>query len=172
MTVTIKTCTLEDAQKLQAVSWETFYETFKEENSPEQLQAYLEKAFELKQVEKELATDSSHFFFVYCDHEIAGYLKVNTDEAQSEEMGDSSLEIERIYVRKDFQNRGIGKHLLNKAMDVAVQQAKTNIWLGVWDKNEKAIEFYQSKGFVQTGSHSFYMGDEEQVDLIMTKTLV
>lgn len=172
MTVTIKTCTLEDAKKLRAVSWETFYETFKSKNSPEQLQAYLEKAFELKQVEKELATDSSHFFFAYCDSEIAGYLKVNTDEAQSEEMGDASLEIERIYVRKDFQNRGIGKHLLNKAMDVAVEQAKTNIWLGVWEKNEKAIAFYQSKGFVQTGSHSFYMGEEEQVDLIMRKTLV
>ncbi|WP_039790739.1 GNAT family acetyltransferase, partial [Paenibacillus riograndensis] len=40
--------------------------------------------------------------------------------------------------------------------------------LGVWEKNENAIAFYKKMGFVQTGSHSFYMGDEEQIDIIMT----
>ncbi|YCA45660.1 GNAT family N-acetyltransferase [Bacillus sp. JZ8] len=172
MTINIKKCTFEDLRKLQEISYETFNETFKHQNSPENMEAYLEKAFNLEQVEKELSNTSSHFFFVYVDNEIAGYLKVNTDDAQSEEMGDESLEIERIYIKNNFQKQGLGKYLFNKAIDMAIEHNKKKIWLGVWEKNENALIFYKRMGFVQTGAHSFYMGDEEQVDFIMVKTLV
>ncbi|MGG3623047.1 GNAT family N-acetyltransferase, partial [Bacillus gobiensis] len=92
MTINIKKCTLEDSRKLQEISYETFYETFKHQNSPENMNAYLERAFNLKQLEKELSNISSQFFFVYFNNDVAGYLKINTNDAQSEEMGDESLE--------------------------------------------------------------------------------
>lgn len=136
------------------------------------MNAYLERAFNLKQLEKELSNSFSQFFFVYFNYEVAGYLKVNTNDAQSEEMGDDSLEIERIYIKYKFQKHGLGKYLFNKAMEVAEDLNKKNIWLGVWEKNENAIAFYKKMGFVQAGAHSFYMGDEEQTDFIMTKTLI
>ena len=172
MVINIKKCTLEDSRELREISHETFNETFKHQNSPENMNAYLEKAFTIKQVEKELSNPSSQFFFVYFNNEVAGYLKVNTDDAQSEEMCDESLEIERIYIRNKFQKHGLGKSLLTKAMEIAMERKKNKIWLGVWEENENAIAFYKKKGFVQTGAHSFYMGDDEQVDLIMTKTLI
>ncbi|WP_243300514.1 GNAT family N-acetyltransferase [Bacillus litorisediminis] len=171
MTIYIKQCNLEDLRKLQEISYETFYETFKDQNSPENMNAYLERAFNLKQLEKELSNISSQFFFVYFNNEVAGYLKVNTNDAQSEEMGDESLEIERIYIKSEFQKHGLGKCLLNKAMEIAMERNQKKIWLGVWEKNENAIAFYKKMGFVQTGAHSFYMGDEEQTDFIMTKIL-
>lgn len=171
MTMTIKKCTLEDSHKLQDISIETFNETFKDQNSPEQINAYLEKVFNLQQVEKQLAHPSSHFFFLYFNDAVAGYLKINIDDAQSEKMGVESLEIERIYVKKTYQKQGLGKYLLNKAVELAIEYKKKKIWLGVWEENENAIAFYQNKGFVQTGAHSFYMSDEEQIDLIMTKIL-
>lgn len=87
-------------------------------------------------------------------------------------MGAESLEIERIYIKKKFQKHGLGKYLLNKAMEIAMERNKKKIWLGVWEKNENAIAFYKKLGFVQTGAHSFYMGDERQMDFIMTKTLI
>jgi ribosomal protein S18 acetylase RimI-like enzyme len=136
------------------------------------MNAYLEKAFNLQQVKKELSNISSEFFFVYFKDEIAGYLKVNTNDAQSEDMGDESLEIERIYIKNKFQKHGLGKYLLNKAMEIALESNKKKIWLGVWEKNENAIAFYIKMGFVQTGAHHFYMGDEEQMDFIMVKTLI
>ncbi|OIK10446.1 GNAT family N-acetyltransferase [Bacillus sp. MUM 116] len=172
MTIDIKKCTLEDLRKLQEISYETFDETFKDQNSPENMNAYLERSFNLKQLEKELNNISSEFFFVYFNNEIAGYLKINTNDAQSEEMGDESLEIERIYIRSKFQKHGLGKYLLNKALEIAMERIKKKIWLGVWEKNENAIAFYKKMGFVQTGAHSFFMGDEEQIDFIMTKTLI
>ncbi|MGJ7922572.1 GNAT family N-acetyltransferase [Neobacillus sp. LXY-4] len=171
MTIKIKKCTLEDSGILQEISYETFIETFKDQNSPENMNAYLERAFNIKQLEKELTNISSHFFFVYVNNDVAGYLKVNINDAQSEEMGDESLEIERIYIKNKFQKLGIGKVLLNKALENAIDFNKKKIWLGVWEKNENALAFYKKMGFVQTGAHSFYMGDEEQIDFIMTKEL-
>ncbi|WP_203248781.1 GNAT family N-acetyltransferase [Sporosarcina beigongshangi] len=172
MTINIKICTLEDSRELQEISYETFNETFQHQNSPENMNAYLERAFNLKQLEKELSNPSSQFYFIYLNNEVAGYLKVNTNEAQSEEMDNESLEIERIYIRYKFQKHGLGKCLLNKAIEISIESKKSKIWLGVWEKNENAIAFYKKIGFVQTGAHSFYMGDEEQTDLIMTKTLI
>jgi diamine N-acetyltransferase len=167
----IKECTYTDLDIIQEISIETFNETFKDQNTPENMNAYLEKAFDLAQLEKELSNPSSQFFFIYYEDEVAGYLKINTKDAQSEVMGDEYIELERIYIKNKFQKLGLGKILLNKAIEIALQQNKQFIWLGVWEKNENAIAFYEKLGFVQTGAHSFYMGDEEQIDFIMTKTL-
>lgn len=169
--INIRKCSMEDLPILQEVSIETFSDTFKDQNSPENMKAYLEKAYDTKKLDMELSNTSSQFFFIYLKEELAGYLKVNTDDAQSEEMDDESLEIERIYVRSKFQKQGLGKFLMNKAIEIAAELNKKVIWLGVWEKNQNAIAFYSKNGFVKTGAHSFYMGDEEQVDYILAKTL-
>ncbi|KGP78719.1 MULTISPECIES: GNAT family N-acetyltransferase [unclassified Paenibacillus] len=171
MTVEIRVCRREDLQKLQEISIETFNDTFKDQNSPDNMRAYLERAFNAKQLEVELSNSCSDIFFVYYNDELAGYLKLNRDEAQSEKMSDASLEIERIYIKKKFQKHGLGKYLLNQAIETALEHNKKKIWLGVWERNDNAIAFYHRMGFVQTGSHSFYMGDEEQIDIILVKTL-
>ncbi|WP_088014335.1 GNAT family N-acetyltransferase [Gottfriedia acidiceleris] len=172
MTINITKCNSKDSHKLQQIGYETFNETFKDQNTLENMNAYLEKAFNINQIEKELSNKSSQFFFIYYNQFIAGYLKVNTNEAQSEEMGDESLEIERIYIKKEFQKHGLGKVLYIKVLEIAEELNRKKIWLGVWEKNENAIAFYKKMGFVHTGSHSFFMGDEEQTDFIMTKTLI
>lgn len=77
----------------------------------------------------------------------------------------------RIYIRSPFQRKGLGQYLIHNAMEIAKIHNKTRVWLGVWEKNENALHFYKKLGFVPTGSHPFYMGDEEQTDFIMVKTL-
>ncbi|WNQ13121.1 GNAT family N-acetyltransferase [Paenibacillus aurantius] len=172
MTIQMTRCTVDDLGLLQEISIETFKETFRNQNSPETMKAYLEKAFNLSQLEKELSRASSEFYFLYANGEMAGYLKINTDDAQSEAMGRDSLEIERIYIRKKYHKQGLGKDLINKAIELAKERNKERIWLGVWEKNENAIRFYKKMGFVQTGDHAFYMGEEKQIDWIMTKSLI
>ncbi|ANF96256.1 GNAT family N-acetyltransferase [Paenibacillus bovis] len=171
MNISIRKCTIEDASELQQIGYETFDETFRDQNSSENMNAYLEQAFDLNRVRQELSHTQSQFFFVYADNNLAGYLKVNTGDAQSEQMGDEALEIERIYVRRSFQKQGIGQYLFDQTLAIAVQSGKQQVWLGVWEKNENAIVFYRKLGFVQTGAHSFYMGDEEQIDFLMVKDL-
>ncbi|MDN4619382.1 GNAT family N-acetyltransferase [Paenibacillus sp. PsM32] len=169
MNITIRQCTLEDVQQLQEISYDTFNETFREQNSPEHIDHYLKKAFNRPQLETELNNPYSKFFFAYVNNELAGYLKINTDQAQSEKMSEDSLEIERIYIKQSFQKHGVGKHLFQQALQIAKVLHKQQMWLGVWEKNDNAILFYQKLGFELTGQHSFYMGDEQQTDLIMTK---
>ncbi|SOC42575.1 GNAT family N-acetyltransferase [Ureibacillus acetophenoni] len=172
MNVEIKKCNLADVLTLQQIGIETFNETFKDQNTPENMKNYLEKAFNVDQLTTELSNPFSQFFFVHVNNEVAGYLKININDAQSEKMGNDSLEIERIYLKNTFQKHGLGKLLLNKAIDIATEHKKEKIWLGVWEKNENAIAFYKNMGFAQTGTHSFHMGDEEQIDYIMMKPLI
>lgn len=171
MTIHVKKCTLDEIGLLQKISIETFNETFADQNTAENMKAYLDKAFRVEKLEQELLNAHSQFYFIYLNEKLAGYLKVNTNAAQTEAMGNDSLEIERIYIRKQYHKQGLGKHLLNKAIDIALEQHNNKIWLGVWEKNKNAIAFYTLMGFKQTGSHTFHMGDEDQMDFIMTKTL-
>ncbi|QQP71513.1 GNAT family N-acetyltransferase [Carnobacterium sp. CS13] len=157
---------------LQQISIETFTDTFKEQNTEEDLKQYLEKAYTVDQLKKELANEKSSFFFLQDNEETVGYLKVNVEDAQTEDSAESAMEIERIYIRSHYKRKGYGKFLIEQAERFAQKANKKAIWLGVWEKNTAALAFYKDRGFVQTSSHSFFMGDDEQTDLIMTKQLV
>ncbi|QWU15238.1 Ribosomal protein S18 acetylase RimI [Paenibacillus sophorae] len=171
MTIIMKKCTIEDLRMLQEISYETFNDTFGDLNTPENMKSYLERAFNLEKLEQELSNASSSFFFIYSNEELAGYLKVNVNEAHSDNIAGEALEIERIYINRKFQGQGLGKRLIQKGIEIAKEQNKKQVWLGVWEKNEGAIQFYHGMGFVESGAHSFYMGDEKQTDFIMVKTL-
>ncbi len=164
-------CTLADVKTLQAVSIETFSDTFGAQNTAENLQNYLEKAYNQQQLRHELTNPNSSFFFLKKANHIVGYLKLNTAEAQSEQVADNALEVERIYIRQAYLRQGYGNYLIKVAEIIARQQRKKAIWLGVWKHNANALAFYTKMGFTQIGAHSFYMGDDQQTDLILLKKL-
>lgn len=171
MAIVIRECTIEDIKTLQEISYNTFCETFSHLNTEENMTAYLDNAFDRKKLKAEIRNPFSTFYFLYFNKELAGYLKINVNEAQTEKMGNEALEIERIYIQQNFQHQGLGKRLFNHGLEIAKAKNKKKIWLGVWEKNLAAIDFYHKLGFNKTGTHSFYMGDEQQTDFIMTKTM-
>ena len=140
-------------------------------NKPSNMKTYLEQDFDINKLLDELSNSSSLFYFLYIDEELAGYLKLNEYEVQTDLNDPHSIEIERIYVTKEFQGRGLGRILLNKAIDIAIIRKKSYIWLGVWERNDKAISFYKKNRFYVIGNHPFFMGEEEQTDFIMRKDL-
>lgn len=167
----LKKCTETDVDILRSLLTKTFSDTFAHLNTPENMELYLNQAFAREQILEELENQDSAFYLIYQDGSPAGCLKVNEAAAQTE-IGDShSLEIERIYVAKEFQGTGIGGRLMDEAVRLASEQKKEYIWLGVWEKNERAIRFYERKGFYRTGSHTFTVGNDEQTDYIMRKDL-
>ena len=171
MNYSITPCTIKDVEALQLVASHTFIETFSEQNTAENMKGYIEKAFALSKLEVELRNPHSQFYFVRVNDEIVGYLKINLLDAQTEPMGADSLEVERIYVRKAYQKDGLGKALMIKAVEIAQQLKCQKVWLGVWEKNENAISFYERFGFTKQGKHIFLMGDEQQTDYTMVKPL-
>jgi diamine N-acetyltransferase len=166
-----KQCTSEDIHTLTHFSCKTFNETYAHMNTPSNMRTYLEKSFNIGKLRSELSDHNSLFYFLYADGELAGYIKINESPAQTDINDTQSLEIERLYVAKEFQGKGFGSVLMNKAIDVANMREKTYIWLGVWEKNDKAIKFYKRNGFSEFGKHSFVIGEEEQTDYVMRKNL-
>ncbi|MET3574297.1 GNAT family N-acetyltransferase [Bhargavaea ullalensis] len=171
MKAEIVKCGAEDLEAIRAVGIDTYEETFGAHNPQEIMRAYIETAFAPEKLAAELAEPQSEFFLVFAEGEAAGYLKVNTGTAQTEKMGKDAMEVERIYIRSKFKGRGLGRQLMDLAVKLAGERGKTRLWLGVWEHNPDAIRFYEKSGFVQTGSHSFFMGTDEQRDLVMTKRL-
>jgi len=171
MTIEIKKCTLDDLKTLHNLSVETYTDTFGEYNTEADLNDYLDKAYNNTELKKELTNSNSMFYFAFYDGKLAGYLKLNVLDAQSESIGDESLEIERIYIRKQFKRLGLGTKLLNFGIVKAEELNKQSVWLGVWENNFPAQKFYQKMGFVRYSEHKFIMGESVQTDYILTKEL-
>ncbi|WP_430748909.1 GNAT family N-acetyltransferase [Candidatus Enterococcus moelleringii] len=171
MTIQIIPIEASQAEILLDLGLRTFNDTFSPQNTPENMEAYVSEAFQLDKMAAELANPDSNFFFIYTDDQLAGYLKVNVNDAQTEDIAENALEIERIYVDVAFKGQGLGKALMEKALEVAKEKGRTTVWLGVWEKNLPAIGFYQKQGFEKVSQHSFWMGDDEQTDFILAKTL-
>ena len=171
MSLFLRSCTSGDIDALRELSIKTYYETFAYLNTPEDMQAYLDEAFEITKLRHELADPNSLFFFLYFNGVLAGYLKLNEAPSQTDINDGSSLEIERIYVASEFQGEGFGRYLMEQAIAIATEHKKKYAWLGVWEKNEKAIRFYKKNGFYEIGTHTFVMGEDVQTDYIMRKDL-
>lgn len=169
--IEIKKITLNDLAVLKELSIKTFTDTFAKDNTAEDLKSYLDQAYTEEKLATELQNQDSEFYFIYSNNQLAGYLKINTNEAQTETIEDDALEIERIYIDSSFKRLGLGERLFNKALERAKELKKTAVWLGVWEKNFSAMKFYHKIGFTQIGQHSFFMGADEQIDLIMKKEL-
>lgn len=167
----IKLVTLEQLKALQAISRITFANTFSADNTETDLEQYLSEAYSTDQLTSELTKATSNFYFIYVNQQIAGYLKVNWNQTQSEDYGPETLEIERIYVKPAFKRLGLGSELINQAVIVASERHKKAIWLGVWEHNQAAIKFYKKLGFKPISEHYFKLGSDKQRDIIMQKDI-
>ncbi|AOF54045.1 GNAT family N-acetyltransferase [Rodentibacter caecimuris] len=167
----IRKLTLNDLESLQTLGKQTFFETFVGTCSDEDMQHYLENSFNLTQLESELKNEEMHFYVAEQQGEMLGYLKVNFGAAQTELQDPSAVEIQRIYVLNQYHGKGVGQVLYRKALKLAEQHQADYIWLGVWEHNYKAQNFYRKNGFVKFDKHTFMMGTDPQTDIMMKKTL-
>jgi ribosomal protein S18 acetylase RimI-like enzyme len=152
---------------LQQIGRQTFDETFSESNSAENMAKYLEEAYSYEKLSTELNDPNSFFYFAMYDQIVVGYLKLNKGGSQTELKHNNALEIERIYVLKDFHGKKVGQLLFDKAIQVAKDQHAAYVWLGVWENNKRAIQFYSKNGFVEFDQHIFMLGNEAQTDIMM-----
>ena len=163
----IKKVTIKDIDQLQKIGRQTFQESFSESNTEENLKTYLDKGFSTEKMTVELHDKNSVFYFVTRDNNVIGYLKLNFGASQTELKDHKALEIERIYVLNEFQGKKVGQILYDKAIEVARQKNVDYVWLGVWEKNKRAISFYQKNGFTPFDTHIFKLGNDEQTDIMM-----
>lgn len=145
----IKKCSLDDILDLQKIYRQTFFETFSEQNSEENMRIFLDKAYSEEKLKSEIEDKESETFLAV----------------------ENSLEIQRIYILKESKGLGIGTVFMNLAEKKARELGVSFIWLGVWEKNFPAQKFYTDKGFRKFSEHAFVLGDDIQTDFLMKKEL-
>jgi ribosomal protein S18 acetylase RimI-like enzyme len=169
--IEIKRVTPEHIEQLQKISVQTFYETFSGANTEHNMKNYLAEGFSIDKLKAELNDENTEFYFAVLDKIVIGYLKVNVGKSQTELQDNKALEIERIYVVKEFYGKKVGQLLYDKAIQIARRKKADYVWLGVWEDNPKAINFYKKNGFIEFDKHIFKLGDDEQTDIMMKQKL-
>jgi ribosomal protein S18 acetylase RimI-like enzyme len=163
---------INDIVTLQQIGRQTFYETFADSNTEENMKSYLENGFSIEKLTVEINNPNSAFYFAKNNDAIIGYLKINFGQSQTELQDDKALEIERIYVLKEFHGKNVGQLLYEKAIQIAKDKMVDYVWLGVWEENPRAIQFYKKNGFIEFDKHIFKLGNDEQTDIMMKLQLV
>lgn len=162
---------IKEIYQLQQISKQTFFETFSSSNSEVNMEIYLEKEFSYEKLSAELNDKNVEFYFAIDEDKVIGYLKLNQAASQTELKDDNAIEIERIYVLKEFHGKNIGQLLYEKSIDIANQKGFQYVWLGVWEKNQRAINFYIKNGFIEFDKHIFKLGEDNQTDIMMKLNL-
>lgn len=170
--IEIQKATLNDLEILQKISIQTFTETFAAINTPDNIANYINDSFNTKQLTTELSNRNSMFYLAYSNAVAVGYLKINFGDAQTETHDQNALEVHRIYVLQTFHGKNIGQLLLNEAKKLAENNGIASIWLGVWEENYRALQFYAKNGFVVFDQHVFTLGNDKQTDLLMQLRLL
>lgn len=159
--------TMDDAALLAALGAKTFYDTFAKDNTPENIDSYLRKSFSRDIQIQELSDPNIIFLIAESAGIPVGYTQLLLNSSDESIKGYKPLEIRRIYTSRDYLGTGVGKSLMQAVIYEAKQRGFDSIWLGVWEKNRRAIDFYTQWGFRQVGSHEFFLGDDRQTDFVM-----
>ena len=164
--ITIRRASLNDAALLKNLGAQTFQETFAEHNTADDMKMYLEKNFTVDHLLAELNDNLSEFYIAEHFTTAVGYVKLRAGH-EPDQLKDHAIEIERLYSLKNYIGKGVGKFLIQTAFQKAKDKGFETIWLGVWEHNKRAINFYRKFGFEKFGSHIFVLGKDEQTDLLM-----
>ena len=161
----------DDAALLSEIGATTFTETFEAANTPEDFAVYMAAAFGEDIQRSELESPDTTVVFAERDGEVVGYVMLRERMPPASLGLEDALEIARLYARKRAVGSGVGAALMQRAIAEAAGRGKDAVWLGVWDRNERAIRFYESWGFHRWGTQPFLLGTDLQTDLVMVRRL-
>ena len=153
---------------LRDISIKTFIETFESQNKKENIKQYLNTKMSLNNLKDELNNIDSYFYFIILKNKIIGYTKLNFESAQTEKIFiGKAFEVERIYLLSKYARKGYGRKAFENIFQIGKKKGYEKIWLGVWEYNKNAIEFYKHLGFKMFSKHSFLLGNDNQTDLLL-----
>jgi len=157
----------QDAKLLSELGAKTFYETFAKDNTLENIAAYLQNSFSPEIQFNELSAPDVIFLIVESEDGPIGYAQLILNSRDEAIHRSKPMELRRIYASQEYQGKGVGKQLMQAVIDEARQRGCDCLWLGVWEKNHRAINFYERWGFRKVSTHIFSVGDDPQNDFVM-----
>ena len=159
--------TTDDAKMLSELGAKTFYNAFEKDNTPEDIEAYLKGSFSPEIQFNELSMPDVIFLIAESEGIPIGYAQLIMNSKDDAIRRTRPLEIRRIYASQEYLGKGVGTELMQATINEARRRGYDCVWLGVWEKNQRAIDFYKKWGFREVGTHLFYVGDDPQNDYVM-----
>ncbi len=169
--ITIRRAKTVDAGQLADLGARTFWQAFGADNNPEDMQTYVAAHFSPAQIGQELDSTSATFFVAEVSDKQVGYAKLNQGATPDCVRSSRPIELERIYVDRAVLGTGIGAGLMQACLAEARARGFGTVWLGVWEKNHRALRFYRRWGFRKVGAHTFVLGKDVQQDQVMALVL-
>lgn len=167
----IRPAHLDDAESLALLAERTFRDSFALDNTIENIEAYVRDAFSPSRLQSELIDPGNLFLLAFFQGQDrpAGYAKLRSGTPDPSVKGPSPVELERIYVDRGAHGQGMGAALMRTCLETARSWGHKTLWLGVWERNARAISFYERWAFEVVGEHVFRLGTDEQRDLVMER---
>jgi diamine N-acetyltransferase len=169
--LTIRYSKEEDAELIATISRKTFFETFAANNTKEDMELFMSEQFSQEKLIQEAMEPQNTFLLAFDDLSCVGYAMMREGFKYPDFENQESIEIARLYVVNPQIGSGMGKALMQKCILHSKELKKQVIWLGVWEKNIRAISFYKKWGFEKFGEHDFILGEDVQRDWLMKKQI-
>ena len=159
--------TKDDANMLSELGAKTFYQTFAKDNTLENIDLYIKESFSPEIQFKELSEPDVIFLIAESEGIPIGYAQLIMNNKDESIRGTRPLELRRIYASQEYIGKGVGRELMKATISEAKYRDCDCVWLGVWEKNQRAIDFYKKWGFHEVGTHIFSVGNDPQNDFVM-----
>jgi ribosomal protein S18 acetylase RimI-like enzyme len=160
-----------DAAALAALAARTFADTFAADNTPADLAEHLARSFGEAQQAAELADPDRVTLVAERSGTLVGYVQLRSSPPPAGVPPGPSIELQRLYVDRPAHGSGLAQRLMTEALAQARRLGAAVLWLGVWERNPRAIRFYVKCGFADAGSQTFVLGSDRQTDRIMWKSV-
>ena len=169
--MTIRFAVADDAAALAELAARTFHDTFAADNRPEDMAAHAAESYSSELQGREIADPEITTLLAHEDDVLVGFAQLRRGPAPDCVVDRAGIELWRFYIARAFHGRGVAQALMQRADDEARARAAATMWLGVWERNERAKAFYRKCGFADVGSHVYMVGTDAQTDRIMIRTI-
>ena len=172
MAIVLRPATLADAASLSELAARTFRETFEASNTSEDMAKYLAESYSPEIQAREIADpDSTVLLAEKEDGVLIGYMQLFAGSTEESISGPEPIELRRFYVVREWHGQKVAQQLMDVTLEAARARGAQTIWLGVWERNPRAVAFYAKYGFSRVGEHTFVVGTDAQTDWLFARSL-
>jgi ribosomal protein S18 acetylase RimI-like enzyme len=155
-----------DASALAEFAARTFADTFAADNWPDDMHAHITPFYGVRQQTEELADPNVITLLASPQGVLVAYAQVRRGSPPDCVTQEQPIELHRFYVDRPAHGSGVASALMVAVHEAARELGGQHLWLGVWERNQRAIAFYAKMGFLPIGSHDFYVGPDRQTDRV------
>lgn len=157
---------------LIAMARRCFSETFSHLYEPELFNEFLDRTYGADgSMEGDLRNPAVEWMAAFRGSGPVGYAKLTPLRAPAPAPRPNSLELQQIYVLSDWHGRGVADHLMRWALTRAACKQAQEVYLTVFDHNQRAKAFYRRHRFAEVGRCTFRIGNQIDDDRVWRRLL-